>query len=346
MQFRYDEEFDLWYDSGDRGEARANRWKRRDTVQRLARQDRERGLEETVFGPTTYCGKAVEDVELRVHRGRGFAAKVMTCGKIWVCPTCSLMIRTRRQVELAVATQRHVSSGGRLAMITLTVRHSGDMSLSQTLDAISEGWRLVTNRVGWRKLRGHLSGFVRAVEITYGENGWHPHLHVLLFVKPGTSDEVAESFNAMIFEAWSVAAEKALRVSPSIDRGFDFVWFGQDHESAAAYVTKAAKELTQAGSKSGRDPFGLLDEPTESNLDLFREYAMVTHRRKAISWSLKLRAVLGMQAEAGDEEVAVIEAVGECVRLVDASWWNRQTVWNRLRWLEFVECEVLVGSSA
>jgi len=337
---------ELWYDVDDKGLRRRGRWHRREQVQRLARQDSERnsGLD-SVLQPVTFCGRALKAVvDVRVHKGRAYAADLMTCGKIWTCPTCSTRIRARRELELAEVTAFHVARGGTLAMITLTVRHKNEMGLSETLGALTGSWQLMTNRSAWRRLRGKLDGFVRAVEITHGVNGWHPHDHVLLFVKPGVSIEAAQQFNGELSTTWIEAARKALKIAPSMERGFDFQFFGTDSAAAAAYVTKAAKELTFADSKSGRDPFALLDDPTETNLDLFMEYARVTHRRKAISWSRGLRAYGGLDVEQTDEELAgENEVVGVYVATIDRELWNVLDTQGRLHWLEFFELQWQLG---
>jgi len=55
-----------------------------------------------------------------------------------------------------------------------------------SLVQIRNAWRrTTTGRAGkdFRKLLG-IKGTIRALEVTHGQNGFHPHLHVLLL--PGT----------------------------------------------------------------------------------------------------------------------------------------------------------------
>ena len=71
----------------------------------------------------------------------------------------------------------------RTALTTFTLRHSAGMSLRLLRKVLASSYsELKAGRVGaeLRALLGH-KGDVRAAEVTYGHNGWHPHLHALWF---------------------------------------------------------------------------------------------------------------------------------------------------------------------
>lgn len=337
---RLDDEGVAWLDADSRGVSRRRRWARRRRVQHWARCDSEAlGGERSVLAGVVPCGKAAgATVQFRAVGGRVHASGLMACGLIWLCPSCSATIRIRRGLELAAAASQHVARGGRLAMITLTVRHSAAMSLSEVLGAVADSWRMMSNRSAWRSLRANCVGYVRALEITVGENGWHPHEHILLFLRAGVDEVQASAFNSAMFASWSEAATNALTVSPTVDRGFDFVWFGESAEAAAMYVTKAARELTFADSKSGRDPFSLLDSGDDDAASLFLEYAAATYRRKAISWSRGLRSHFDLAPDKSDREVVdESQRVGVVVAEMASALWNSLSVSERVDWLEFWE---------
>ena len=344
-----------YLETGDDQAARARRWHRRAMAQRVAYafsrpDDRLMRGDRVVYHRVTACGKArsdVDDVVVKMVDGKAVAGGLMSCGSIWACPTCSLKIRVRRRFELEAAARRHVLGGGRLAMLTLTVRHREAMPLVQTLAALSEAWRLMSNRTGWRKLYCSTVGYVRSVEITYGEAGWHPHFHVLLFVKPGVGEAEVSLLTNGLFDSWAAGARSVLGVSPTAERGLDLAWFGDDAESAALYVSKAAAEITQADSKSGRDPFALLDENNFDDAERFHEYATSTVGLKAITWSRGLRARLELAPELPDTEVAQDdEDVGESVMRVPGRDWNRLDVVGRLAVLEACEFRYRFGLGA
>ncbi|WP_425561166.1 protein rep [Microbacterium sediminicola] len=74
---------------------------------------------------------------------------------------------------------------GQFLFLTLTVRHFREDSLERTMDAVTEAFTATINGAPWKRFtRVHgIRHFVKAQEITLGwDNGWHAHLHVLLFV--------------------------------------------------------------------------------------------------------------------------------------------------------------------
>ncbi|PRW75701.1 protein rep, partial [Pseudomonas fluorescens] len=72
-------------------------------------------------------------------------------------------------------------------MLTLTVPHGLGDDLSGLLEQIHKAWRSTSTSRAGKKLRKLLGvrGTIRALEVTPGSNGFHPHLHVLLFLHGG-----------------------------------------------------------------------------------------------------------------------------------------------------------------
>ncbi|OLM28241.1 hypothetical protein Ae717Ps2_6728c [Pseudonocardia sp. Ae717_Ps2] len=55
-----------------------------------------------------------------------------------------------------------------------------------------------------------LRGWVRALEITHSvDNGWHVHLHILMVVEQGMSDDAIEALTGGWFARWSAGLVKA-----------------------------------------------------------------------------------------------------------------------------------------
>jgi hypothetical protein len=251
---------------------------------------------------------------------------VRSCGLVWVCPTCSAKIKSRRAVELENATAVHVNRGGLLSMVTTTVRHDSTMTLVEVLSAVKGSWRKVQSRKSWRDLRAALDGHVIATEVTVGDNGWHPHLHALLFLKPGFAQLEIDKLVGALRDDWLELVTEALGKSPSIERGVHVLHFGTDHAAAAAhYVSKIAKELTGGELKSGRDPFSLLDGAADGDarsIARFVEYADAMKGKQSLSWSKGLRALLDIE-EKTDEEIADDDDdLGLVVGRIDAARWD------------------------
>ncbi|WP_150114295.1 hypothetical protein [Corynebacterium oculi] len=103
------------------------------------------------------------------------------------------MIAMKRTREIGSAIEQCQVEGGEVYLITLTVRHHAGQSLQDVWEAVSAGWRGVTGNTRWtgRKKRGTegerdrlgVAGTARVVEATHGDNGWHVHVHALVFLE-------------------------------------------------------------------------------------------------------------------------------------------------------------------
>lgn len=304
------------------------RFDRRHVVKRLAdwlfRKD---GGLRSSFDGVTRCGFALgAEVALKSDGRRVWPSGVRSCGLVWVCPVCSAKIAARRCVELEKATAAHVARGGRLSMVTSTVRHDSSMPLAQVLKAVRDARRAVQSRTSWRELKKRVDGQVVATEVTVGDNGWHPHLHALFFLKPGVAQSEIDSLVDAYAADWRELVAAALGMSPSIERGVHVLHFGTDHAAAAAkYVSKISKEMTAAGLKSGRDPFSLLDgagQGDAQSIARWIEYADAMKGAQSIRWSTGLRALLEIE-EMTDEEIADADVdLGVVVRSFGAADWD------------------------
>lgn len=78
----------------------------------------------------------------------------------------------------------------RFLFLTLTVRNVPSELLSATIDALNRGFRYLfspnQNFASTAAVKANLLGYLRAMEVTYNRQTreYHPHLHVLLAVKP------------------------------------------------------------------------------------------------------------------------------------------------------------------
>jgi hypothetical protein len=257
------------------------------------------------------CGRAYSgDVEIMHRDGRCWPKGVFQCGAIWMCPVCSARIRSYRAAEIQTGAATWVAGGGRLAMVTLTVRHDRSMPLSDVLGAVLSSWRKLQSQKAYRVLRKNLSGTIKSLEITYGENGWHPHLHVLLFVNRDLSEVEVQRAGLALADGWRKLVSAELGAVPSIERAVDFRYLDQ---SAAAYIAKIGKEISSADTKSGRDPFALLDvegEGRDEAVARFYEYGEAIFGCQATTWSSQLRALLGLaelESNFGNQIVEIAE---------------------------------------
>lgn len=213
-------------------------------------------------------------------------------------------------------------------MLTLTVRHHQWMDLRQVLGAVSDSWRKLRNRKDFRSFRLLIDGTVKALEVKVGENGWHPHLHVLAFVRPDVDFDDAAVAAYSLYEPWERLVTEQLGVSPTRSHGIDF---RQLDASAAAYVSKIGFEVASANTKGGRDFFALLPDARNGEVEAFGrclEYLDRMRGRHSLDWSPGLRSRLGLAVDKTDEELAEEEVGGDLVELVDRAVWN-SALWRR-----------------
>jgi hypothetical protein len=240
-----------------------------------------------------------------------FYRNLITCHSVWMCPVCCSKITERRRIELSTGL---ASWSGRVILASFTLQHNSSEALSVVLDGLLTAYRSL--RSGrWPEFASDHSivGSIRALEVTHGFNGWHPHLHVLMFLG---SDLRIIPFEAALKEQWSRVLARSGRYA-SWSSGVDVRFSDKD---IAAYVAKWGKEPrwtvaheiakapVKAGRSGGRSPSQLLaDYVAGSELSgaLWREYALTFKGRKQLVWSRGLRALLGLvEAEKTDEELA------------------------------------------
>lgn len=251
-----------------------------------------------------------------------------TCGSYSACPCCARVIQQRRRMELGPAVDRWVGGGGGVLMLTLTIPHDFTQGLGELMAAFGEAsqalWRgkardTMTGRFGY-------VGRVRAWEVTLGQNGWHPHQHILLFFDAVLSAEKRAELQAWFVERWTklVAASGligkrplAARVAAVRAHGVDL----RDGANASSYLAKAlplassdwglAAEVTMAQAKKGRKGSRTWIELVQDAQGgdgaaamAWAEYAIDFRGIRCLTWSRGLRDRLGVGAEVEDEELA------------------------------------------
>lgn len=233
------------------------------------------------------------------------------CGSVWVCPVCSAKITEARREDLDEATETWKGRGGHLGLLSLTFPHCAHDELSQILPRFTKALQRFSMSRQFRRIWGPAVGLVhrvRATEFTVGPNGWHPHVHILLFLdKPLDSD--GGSSSGSLIKAWQSACVRSGLRSPSEVYGVDL----RDGSYAADYVGKwgISHELAKANVKRGRGdnrtPWDLLRSVLESGniTDAlpFVHYALATKGTRQLCWSKGARADLGLAEEVSDEDL-------------------------------------------
>lgn len=289
------------------------------------------------------CFLALGTKPVRVSVGPQLVAHVSGvthCGSPWACPVCMVPVRRQRASEVEEGLGVHFGRGGSALFVTFTGAHRAGDRLRPLLSEMAGALGSTLQGRGWKARRDRLGyvGSMRAVEVLFGRNGWHPHTHAaLLFDRSLVAAEVAE-FRRWLFGRWAarLAAKGFGELHPV--HGLD-VRPVYDVRGVGDYVTKVGEgwgvglEMTQADRKSGHGvpPLRLLRDFAGTGdlepLGLWREYEAATFGRRFMRWSDGLRvALLGVKPELTDEEAAALEGADRMLVTVEFggdewSWW-------------------------
>lgn len=221
------------------------------------------------------CGSRINAEGVTIHAGEHGAHLTGTerCSSVWACPTCAPIIRAERALQVQTATNAWAREGGSLVMLTIAGRHKQSDRLRNTLGATYKVLRQVRQSRAWRSLyeRYGVIGDIRAVEITDGDNGWHPHIHLLIFVDRAevTDGDLTEIEDVAYGQfAKRIRRETGHRMNRGV--GVNAIRIGPE---AASYISKWSEvdqddrtghELARADMKKsrgihGRSPWELLD---------------------------------------------------------------------------------------
>jgi hypothetical protein len=238
----------------------------------------------------------------------------MTCNSIWHCPVCAAKITERRRIELtkALANTRLTP-----VLITYTFQHHMGMNLDAILSAMLEAFRAFKSGRAFQGISYSFkwAGSVRALEVTHGENGWHPHMHELVFLETQLDAIEEARLWQILSERWqAVLSRQGLTATKTV--GLDI---RTGDKAVGEYVTKGSKwglehEVTKSAVKNarrgGRSPFALLLDYGKGDQQsgfLFMQYAKAFKGRNQLFWSKGLRALMGLGVELSDDELAADE---------------------------------------
>jgi len=243
-----------------------------------------------------------------VQQRRAFYHGLQSCGMPWTCPVCAAKIAERRRVEVAAAIAAAKALGLQVWLLTLTIRHGAGDDLGEIADKMHRAYSHLFRGKAGTALRDSLGmvGTIRALEVTHGANGFHPHFHVLVFFDPSKSDPAAWSKLPGI---WIKRCMSAGLPAPDLIHGCRID--GGDH--AGRYVAKGVwgleSEITRGALKSGRDgsrtPFDLLRDYRDGDKQagaIWLAYREGMEGRRQLYWSNGLRKLLN-QVELTDDEI-------------------------------------------
>lgn len=272
--------------------------------------------------PSRVAGCGCERLSLGLPRAIGRAGDrasefgVRSCGSVWLCARCAATVASERAREVTHAVNFNRSRGRHVTFATLTTRHYWGMPLRKLRRAVAAIWTRVIGGKGWKEWREEQHAHcIRRLEVTYGANGWHPHIHVLIF----TDEPLGEVFREWLLRRWQRATARVLaaRLVGSDEHAVD-VQAVASADGASRYLSKLGLEITDELSKQGRasgsrTPWQILADVDEAaregrksprDVALWCEYAEAMHGARQLTWSNGLRWECGLAAEESDETIA------------------------------------------
>lgn len=304
------------------------------------------GVEPKKQHRTVWCHRHVVTeggipVMRKLDAGSARLGKVKTCGSVWACPVCASKVAETRRRELAYAMEQHIATGGYAYLATLTFPHYRGQALEELMEPFTKARQSFQNSRKWKAVMeaAEKIGVVNSLEVTYGAgNGWHPHLHMLVFCKPGAFGEGEPDDQGRLL---SKAIEnlrgewvRLLEKRGLVDAG-NREWasrYGLDirgGKKAAEYIAKwghdeqwgMSSELTSSHAKVGTretwgsnhhyTPFQLLAMSATGDghaTCAYREFVAAFDGKRMLTWSKGLKDHFGV-AEMDDEEAAEQEAL-------------------------------------
>jgi hypothetical protein len=248
---------------------------------------------------------------------------------------------------------QHQAQGGYAYLLTFTFPHYMGQTLGELMPKFDKARNRFQGSKGWKKVMQVANaqkdiesgtagrvGAVTSMEVTYGiGNGWHPHLHMLIFCKPGAFGEGAPDEHGRLtgkaidfFRGeWVRHLEKAGLVDGSNRQwALDYALDVRGGAKAAEYIAKwgheekwgLSSELTSSHAKTGRrdtwgtrdhyTPFQLLDLSAHGDghgTKAFREFVYAFGGKRMLTWSPGLKDHFGIE-EMSDEDAAAEQELG------------------------------------
>ena len=283
----------------------------------------------------------------RSERGTYFGG-LQTCGHV-TCPVCGPAMRRAERERLRLIVGAHLDAGGGVYTMLLSLSHGPHDPLDVLLDALGQGRKRAIGGDGgsrWQRDRKRFGilGHSWHLETVKGRNGWHPHLHALLFTAgPLDASEIGQMqsrlfgrFRDGLQDEGFTALESCNQIQElrSPDAIADYLTKG---DSLDAIADGIAAEVSRGDLKAGRGatPGQMLYRFTQtgdvSDLDAFRDHeqAMSGRHWRYLSPSLVKRYApeldTGRTAEEQDRADSQEVVEGERVAEIPLPAWRQIT---------------------
>lgn len=137
------------------------------------------------------------------------------CNNTWLCPVCSSRKMSKYKARIASAIEAMKAKGYRGFMITFTIPHNNWYSVTDCFDILKNSMKKFQKHAGcqvdpkkfannaWTRFHRDLNlcHYIRMAEVTFGENGAHPHYHALYFTNKNLQE--TKKYEADCLKLWN-----------------------------------------------------------------------------------------------------------------------------------------------
>lgn len=267
------------------------------------------------------------------------------CGSPRFCPICGAAIALKNQEEIEKGLRKAISKGFSCLLLTYTIPHIKTQSALELVEKFTHA-REIAGKGGdisrFKKTIGYVGNIVRQEE-TYGENGWHPHIHEIFIVDHFMSDGEIDKINAKMKQKWTDACNKVGLIPENRTKSFEEHGFDSQklhtpkqiadyiakigwRDTSAEFKDKAKTAVLQeSGSRisgmafevaahnakaprgsEGRTPWEILEgfaDGHPGDIKLWMEYLEAFFGKALVRWSPQLKALLGIRDEDDEDKV-------------------------------------------
>jgi hypothetical protein len=226
----------------------------------------------------SYCGTrtiAKDSKYINAVRGESgsiYYQNMQHCGSVWFCPDCAYKLMKARADELYNQLKFYKADNKKIMFVTFTEQHHNGDRLAELHKILLDAFNFANTHRKWQDIKKRLPiEYLRALEVLYGVNGWHPHLHCVFIGDPEIVNDI-KVFTDLYKE---YLAGKGLLIN---EHTVDVEQWNGKLEDLEKYMFKdmLEHELTSGGLKKsghGKTFYELIDEGTnEAAID---EYIQV-----------------------------------------------------------------------
>lgn len=192
-------------------------------------------------------------------------------------------------------------------MHTYTFSHHYGDDLKQIERKMQLALRRLKSGRWFQQWRHNIIGTINGKEVTHGQNGFHPHVHEVLFLRRSWTDEEQAQWTNKWIEVLALEG---------LEGSADYAFNCRRNIKPTDYISKTGdmtlwggdKELLATHAKSGDglnqwEILGLSDNPYYA--DLWRTYVSVYRGRRRLTWSRGLKEKFGIGDEQQDAPATV-----------------------------------------